>query len=185
MTCGFCARGGEENKGVTVGLLAVVGRSIITDAPVVSAEPRVAVAFPQKMHSMIDYVRSARATHQMCDRKCVDNSSGCKKVSRGDASGPVARRCWSSGLVEIVKSAEGIDDAPLEKSKKIFNLLKKPSPVTGQGNPLASGGSNLEQCQGNSSRKLGTSVLPWFRNALPNNLIPGRRGPQGARTELR
>jgi hypothetical protein len=74
----------------------------------------------------------------------MDNSSSCKKVTSRCASGPISRCCRSSLIIEIVESAERVNDPPLKKGKKILNLIKKPGPVAGQGNPFTSGGIDLK-----------------------------------------
>ena len=131
------AGSGQEHKGMAVGLLGAIRRPAVTDAPIVTTELRVAMAFPQKIHSVIDDDVGAGPAHQMRDRECVDNPRrGVKVTSRG-SSCAVARSHWSALIIEIVKSAERINNSSLKKGEQIVRLLKEPCPMAGQLGPFA------------------------------------------------
>ena len=68
------ARGGEENEGMAVGLLATV--PAVTDAPDVAAVLHVAMAVPQKRHAMIDKAVRTGAAHQTGNCEAMDHAGG-------------------------------------------------------------------------------------------------------------
>ncbi len=102
---------------MAVGLFGAIRRPAVANAPIVTTELRVAMSFPQKIHSVVDDDIGARPAHQMRDRECVNNSSRREEVASGGSSCAVPRSHWQPLIIEIVKPAERIDDSSLKKGE--------------------------------------------------------------------
>src|SRR5271166_1367099 len=122
---------------MTISLFSGIGWSFITDAPVVAAEIRVAMTFPEKVHPMIHDIRSARPAHQMGDRERMDDSGGCEEVTGRRNSGSISGRRRTPFIIEVVKSAERVNNVPLKKRENVLDLLLKPRPMAWQRRPSA------------------------------------------------
>ena len=69
----------------------------------------IAMAFPKKVHPMVDDDVCARTAHEMRDRKRVDNPCRSEQITSRHAACAVARRRRSPLVVEIVEAAKRID----------------------------------------------------------------------------
>ncbi len=120
---------------MAIGLLGIVGRPAVTDPPEVSAMIRVAMTVPQELHPVIDDDVRARPAHQVRDRERMHDSGRCEQIAGGRGAGAVAWRRGPPFVVEIVETAERIDDVALEKREQAVGLLKEPGAMAGQVHP--------------------------------------------------
>jgi len=109
---------------MAVGLLRVIRRTVVTDAPVVSAMFGVAMALPQKFHPVIDDDVCAWPAHKMRNGERMHDPRRRKQIAGRRSSRAVAGRRGPPVVVEVVETAKRINNASLEEREEVFRLLK-------------------------------------------------------------
>src|SRR5665213_3059628 len=123
-------RRGEQDEGVTVGLLATVARAVLADGPDIAAVDGVAMALPEEFHTVVDEPLGPRPPHQPADGEAVDHTCRGVELAGRRSTG----RALENRLPAIVEKEEAtcrVDAVGLEEIKKTACLAEQPGPVIG------------------------------------------------------
>src|SRR3954453_5679558 len=114
---------------MTISLLAVVGRAIEADLPVISAVDWIFMARPQKFHPVIDHGVRAGTAHQMGHREAMHHPRGRVKLTlMAGRSGACRQR--PPLIVEIDEPAQRVYACILIKIQKSVRLIEQPDLMT-------------------------------------------------------
>ncbi|OWK23671.1 hypothetical protein AJ87_32040 [Rhizobium yanglingense] len=126
---------------MAVALLVGINGAIIVQRPEIAAILLVAMAVPEVVHAMIDDAGGTRTAEKDADREAVDCAR--RNMNAANLSLGIKRLAM---IVEIVKTALGIDRIVLEEIEKAACLGEKPVAVIGAGAPVSEPGAADCRC---------------------------------------
>ncbi len=112
---------------MAIGLLGVVDRANVVDAPEVAAIDGIAMARPGEFHALIDHPVCPRQTHQMRHRIAMHHARGLVQVA--DLAARARRWKRLPPVVERIEPTGGIDRSGLKESEQPAGLLQQPGAV--------------------------------------------------------
>ena len=112
---------GEQDEGVAVALLRVVGSAGVISLPEIAAVLLVAVAFPEIAHTVVDDIGRARAAEQVADGITMHHAG-----AGMDAAGGIVGRKRLAVARQVVEAALRVDRRTLEEIKEAICLGQQP-----------------------------------------------------------
>lgn len=134
MAGAFGGGGGEQDEGVAVALLRVVGSTSVVCLPEVSAVLLVAVALPKVSHAVVDDVGRAWSSEQVADGITMHHTG-----AGMDAAGGIIDAKRLAVARQVVETALRVDGRTLKEVEQAVGLCQQPLAMIGAGAPGGGG----------------------------------------------
>jgi hypothetical protein len=134
MAGAFGGGGGEEDEGVAVALLRVVGITGVVGLPEIAAVLSVAVTLPEIAHAVVHDVGRAWSSEQVADGITMHHAG-----AGMDAAGGIIDAKRLAIARQVVEAALRVDGRTLEEIEQAVGLCQQPLAMIGAGAPGGGG----------------------------------------------